>query len=60
MASGGDKKWIDVQKKTFTNWCNDRLKGTGETINELYNDFEDGVKMIKLLERLSKKKVTNK
>ena len=51
-----DKKWVMTQKKAFTNWCNDRLKGS-DRIEDLYTDFEDGVKLIKLLEILSKKSI---
>ena len=45
--------WVDVQKKTFTNWINDRLKETDRRVEELERDLEDGVTLIKLLEVLA-------
>ena len=43
----------DVQKKTFTNWINDRLKETDRTVEDLKTDLDDGVTLIKLLEVLA-------
>ena len=48
--------WIVVQKNTFTNWCNDRLKATGVKISDLEVDLQDGLTLIQLLEVLSKRK----
>ena len=45
--------WVDVQKKTFTNWINDRLKETDRRVEDLETDLEDGVTLIKLLEVLA-------
>ena len=45
--------WVDVQKKTFTNWINDRLKETDRRVEVLETDLEDGVTLIKLLEVLA-------
>ena len=45
--------WVDVQKKTFTNWINDRLKETDRKVEDLETDLEDGVTLIKLLEVLA-------
>ena len=57
MADGlADRSWIDVQKKTFTNWTNNRLKGTDRQVNDLQTDLDDGVILIKLLEALAPKK----
>ena len=44
-----DKAWIQVQKNTFTNWVNDKLKGTDYSVEEISKDFEDGVMLITLL-----------
>lgn len=49
----GDKAWVEVQKKTFTNWTNDKLKDTDRQIQALETDFVDGVALIKLLQVLS-------
>ena len=58
--AGSDKTWVTIQQNTFTNWCNDRLKGTGAKIGDLVTELDDGVKLVLLLERLAKKKVSNK
>ncbi|CAI7991468.1 Filamin-C [Geodia barretti] len=66
MADGGnggggaqlaDRGWIDVQKKTFRNWVNEKLKDTPCKVEVLEKDFSDGITLIKLLEALSKKKM---
>ena len=63
MAEGGggaqlaDKGWIDVQKNTFRNWVNEKLKDTRCKVEVLEEDFSDGITLIKLLEALSKKKM---
>jgi hypothetical protein len=49
----GDKAWVQVQKKTFTNWTNDKLKDTDRQIQAIETDFVDGVTLIKLLQVLS-------
>lgn len=50
-SSGGlsDKDWIQVQKKTFTNWVNDKLKETEYRVDEITKDLGDGVLLITLL-----------
>jgi len=45
--------WVEVQKTTFTNWANDKLKQEGVRIADLETDLEDGVILIKLLEALA-------
>ncbi len=49
-----------LQKITFTNWLNDRLKagrqGTAK-VRDLSEDLRDGILLIKLLENLTKKKI---
>ena len=54
-----DAEWKRIQKKTFTRWCNEHLKKQGPDliINELGEDFSDGIRLIVLLEVLSQKKV---
>ena len=51
-----DTSWIVVQKNTFTNWCNDRLKDTGVKIADLEADLQDGLTLIQLLEVLAQRK----
>ena len=55
-----DRSWIEVQQNTFTNWCNDRLKGSGVLVQDLVTDLDDGVKLIVLLKRISFKRVCAK
>ena len=55
-----DRSWIEVQQSTFTNWCNDRLKGTETKIEDLVTDLGDGVKLIVLLEQLAKRKLSGR
>ncbi|EDV19454.1 uncharacterized protein TRIADDRAFT_3330, partial [Trichoplax adhaerens] len=49
--------WAKIQQKTFTNWCNDNLKESGTTVQDLAKDLEDGIVLIKLVETLSGRKV---
>jgi len=45
---------VEVRKKTFTNWANEKLKTQeGVRLAELETDLEDGVILIKLLEMLA-------
>ena len=44
---------INVQKKTFTKWCNSFLSKYGMEINDLFVDLKDGKRLIKLLEAIS-------
>lgn len=45
--------WIEIQEKTFTNWCNEQLKHKPDMmIEDLSLDFEDGLKFIALVQAL--------
>ena len=48
-----DKAWIQVQKKTFTNWTNHKLKEIDCKVEDIEKDLANGVVLIKLLEVLS-------
>jgi Ca2+-binding EF-hand superfamily protein len=50
IESGG---WIEVQKKTFTRWCNIYLGRKQFKIEDIYVDFEDGFLLNNLLEIIS-------
>ena len=52
-GEGGE--WKDIQQKTFTRWCNQNLKSRDMNVDSLATDFHDGIKLINLLEVLSKK-----
>jgi filamin len=49
--------WIDIQKRTFTKWCNSHIAEKMLKINNLDTDFEDGVLLCALLEQISSKNV---
>lgn len=54
MADGlADKGWVEVQKKTFTNWINDKLKETDRHVDDLKTSLHDGVSLITLLQLLA-------
>ena len=40
-----DGRWVDIQKKTFVNWCNEQLSAGGRSVEDLDVDFCDGVKV---------------
>ena len=48
---------INVQKKTFTKWCNSFLSKIGMEIDDLFRDLQDGKRLIKLLEMISGEKL---
>eukprot|EP01088_Endostelium_zonatum_P016295 TRINITY_DN434_c0_g1_i1.p1 TRINITY_DN434_c0_g1~~TRINITY_DN434_c0_g1_i1.p1 ORF type:complete len:1505 (-),score=539.00 TRINITY_DN434_c0_g1_i1:68-4582(-) len=45
--------WVEVQRKTFTRWCNQHLRPTGRTLQDLEGDLHTGTNLIYLLEELS-------
>ena len=47
-----DRQWVKVQKNTFTNWVNDRLKDTAFRVEDLQTDLDDGVMLLKLMQCL--------
>ena len=51
-----EKQWVAIQKQTFTNWVNDRLKDTGLKVEDLRYQFDDGITLVKLLEVLAHNK----
>lgn len=56
LKNGADSEWIVIQQKTFKRWCNEILKRENQKIEDLAEDFSDGVLLITLLEVLSNKK----
>lgn len=46
------KFWIEIQRKTFTNWVNNKLEGTGFTVEDIQTDFADGRALIALIQQL--------
>ena len=48
------KEWVEVQKKTFTNWFRDRVKGNGcKPLNDIETDLQDGRLLIDLMRALT-------
>ena len=50
-----EQEWKRIQKKTFTRWCNEQLRDRGIALNDITDEFTDGLKLIALLEALSGK-----
>lgn len=48
-----DPAWERQQKKTFTAWCNSHLRKVNVQIEEINEDFRDGLKLMLLLEVIS-------
>ena len=48
---------LKIRKKTFTRWCNEHLKHRLLKIDDLRTDLGDGVKLIELMEHLTRKKL---
>jgi len=44
--------WVAVQKKTFTKWTNSHLKKVGTQIDEVQNEFDNGIKLMQLIKAL--------
>ncbi len=50
-----DQEWLVMQKRTFTNWINDKLAVSDHKITDLAKDLDDGTILIELLQNLSGK-----
>jgi len=48
-----DPAWEKQQKKTFTAWCNSHLRKAGTQIENIEEDFRNGLKLMLLLEVIS-------
>uniref|UniRef100_H2ZJT7 Calponin-homology (CH) domain-containing protein n=1 Tax=Ciona savignyi TaxID=51511 RepID=H2ZJT7_CIOSA len=52
-----DAPWKQIQKNTFTRWCNEHLKIINKRLGSLETDLSDGLRLIGLIEILSQKKM---
>ena len=52
-----ENRWVEIQRKTFTNWINEQLSVSGRAIQDIENDFCDGVNLVALVESLQFKKI---
>ena len=51
-----DRDWSDrTEEKTYFRWINEQLKNQELAVDDIATGFQDGVKLIVLLEVLSKK-----
>ncbi|XP_056324887.1 alpha-actinin-2-like [Danio aesculapii] len=48
-----DPAWEKQQRKTFTAWCNSHLRKAGTQIENIEEDFRNGLKLMLLLELIS-------
>ncbi|XP_064615046.1 filamin-A-like isoform X2 [Liolophura sinensis] len=55
--SGYSEAWIDIQRKTFTNWVNEQLTVTGKQVEILERDLCSGEALVALVEALQFKKI---
>ena len=46
------KIWVNVQRKTFTNWVNNKLEGTEFSVEDIQHDFADGRALCALIQQL--------
>ncbi|TMW58569.1 hypothetical protein Poli38472_010128 [Pythium oligandrum] len=53
-------EWVDVQKNTFTRWANTYLSRKRMQIEDLYEDLDDGIRLIALLQIICREKVCKK
>lgn len=48
------EKWVQAQRKAFTHWVNSCLKGREERVETLEEGFNNGLRLISLVEILTK------
>jgi actinin alpha len=53
-----DPLWEKQQRKTFTAWCNSHLRKAGTQIEEINEDFRNGLKLMLLLEVISSEQLS--
>ena len=52
------EEWAKIQENTFTRWVNHQLQWADPLVSSLNTDFVDGILLIRLVEKLSGKKVS--
>ncbi|XP_055868283.1 filamin-A-like isoform X2 [Biomphalaria glabrata] len=57
LNSRSHGEWLQIQKTTFTNWVNEGLRPRGITVEDVRTDFADGVKLVALVESLTRHRV---
>ena len=56
-AQAGVDKWVLIQENTFRNWVNEQLRSGGNEVENLENDFDDGVRLVALVSALQGKRI---
>ncbi|KAL5252657.1 hypothetical protein ACHWQZ_G015441 [Mnemiopsis leidyi] len=51
------EKWLNIQKRSYTNWINEVLRPTGVVVNDIVDDIGSGVLLCKLAMLLTMKKI---
>lgn len=52
-----DAQWKKIQQNTFTRWANEHLKTVEKHIGNLETDLSDGLRLIALIEVLSRRRL---
>lgn len=47
-----EEQWVLIQKDTFTNWVNDKLRTVDDEVENVKTDFADGIRLCKLAQVL--------
>ena len=56
-ATSGVDKWVAIQENTFRNWVNEQLKMMDMEVNNLEEDFDNGIRLCALIEALQGKRI---
>ncbi|KAJ8031182.1 Filamin-C [Holothuria leucospilota] len=46
------ENWVQIQANTFKNWCNEQLRPTEKKIENIQDDFNDGILLVDLMKCL--------
>uniref|UniRef100_A0A2C9JF60 Calponin-homology (CH) domain-containing protein n=1 Tax=Biomphalaria glabrata TaxID=6526 RepID=A0A2C9JF60_BIOGL len=57
LSQRAGEHWIEIQKNTFMNWVNLQIQGSGYSVTDFEQDFDDGVKLCALVESLQNRKI---
>ncbi len=57
QVRGREDAFVRIQANTFRNWVNETLKETGERVDDMGEDFRDGVRLVALVERLQRRRL---
>ncbi|KAH9498671.1 hypothetical protein Btru_007266 [Bulinus truncatus] len=57
LSSRNHGEWLQIQRTTFTNWVNEGLRPRDIAVEDIRTDFADGVKLVALVESLTRQRV---